>query len=710
MFVLGFVQTLSFIVGIIASILNLAFRRFGAASWLLSIFLILGAFASGTLAFATFFDGWQLAGAARLSFSFLVAAAPLGLIVSYTIDREDYLRYLRERRFSTGFIMLASAVLIASLYLIPNSIPTTVQLPAGQVILGPGGAPSAMFLLLVSVIVLANLEQTLRSAQEHIRWEIKFLLLGLASTFGAILYVASKVLLYSPRHGLLSLISMRLFPILFLCSCILILVSWKRSSGHGQVVVSHRIIYSSITLFGVGIYLIASGLAASWASQWETLGFPVEAIVFLFAVIALAVCLLWADFRHRIKLWIRRNLLSGAYDYRLYWLEATERVRFIDRLEDSTAALMDIVQESLGAIDVSLWMRLRHPNRFRLLDARGTIAGTLPAEYKDLVDRLFNVEDIIVVNETDPSVRAGALSDFAALTHASLLIPLQSSSRLVGLLTVGPDRSGTPYGWEAREFLGVLGKHGAAELHKADLLSTLVQAKETEAFRTFSTFLLHDLKNFASTLSLIAKNSSRHQDKPEFQRDAFRSVFEIAERMKNLCNSLRTFSTSMATHRKLHDLCQITRTIADNYSVALGSRLILDLDEVPQLFVDGEEIARVLQNLILNAREAISPEGTIILRTRSRNSMVELSVEDNGRGMTPEFVERELFLPFRTTKSDGLGIGLFQSKKIVEAHNGTILVESTRGRGTIVRVLFPVAQTLPAQEADGEVGGQRTAP
>jgi signal transduction histidine kinase len=72
--------------------------------------------------------------------------------------------------------------------------------------------------------------------------------------------------------------------------------------------------------------------------------------------------------------------------------------------------------------------------------------------------------------------------------------------------------------------------------------------------------------------------------------------------------------------------------------------------------------------------------------------MVELSVEDNGRGMTPEFVERELFLPFHTTKSDGLGIGLFQSKKIVEAHNGTIRVESAQGKGTIVRVWFPVAQ------------------
>jgi len=700
---LGLMQTLAVLGGIFAAILTLIFRRFGPASWLLSVFLLVGASAAGSLGCATFFTGWSPASAARLAFSMLIAAAPVGLMVSYTIDREDYLKYLRERRYSTGFILVASILLIVSLYRLVSPVPAALKLPVGHMMLGPGGAPAAMFLLLVSVIVLANLEQTIRSAQEHIRWEIKFLLLGLAATFGAILYVSSRVLLYSPRHGILPLIALQLFPILFLFACFLILVSWHRSSGHSQVVVSHRAIYSSITLFGVGIYLIASGLAASWASRWGTLFFPAEALVFLLAVIALAVCLLWADFRHRIKLWIRRNLLAGTYDYRLYWLEATERVRFIDRLEDGTAALLGIVQHSLGAIDVSLWMRLRQPNRLKLLDARGTIAGALPQEWEGLVERLLNVEEIIAICDIVSAGDSGAITDFAARTHASLLVPLQSSGRLVGLLTVGPDRSGTAYSWGAREFLGVLGKHGAAELHKADLLSTLVKAKETEAFRTFSTFLLHDLKNFASTLSLIAKNASRHQNNPDFQRDAFRSVFEIADRMKNLCNSLRTFSTSMATHRKMHDLCQIIRSIADSYSVDLGRRLILDLGEVPPVWVDGEEIRRVVQNLILNAREAISPEGSIILRTRICGGMVELSVEDNGRGMTPEFVERELFLPFHTTKSDGLGIGLFQTKKIVEAHNGAIKVESAQGKGTIVHVLFPVAQSAPAQ---GEIGQQ----
>ncbi len=263
---------------------------------------------------------------------------------------------------------------------------------------------------------------------------------------------------------------------------------------------------------------------------------------------------------------------------------------------------------------------------------------------------------------------------------------------MVGLLTVGADRSGQPFDWEAREFLRVLGNHAAGELHKADLLSTLVEAKETEAFRTFSTFLLHDLKNFASTLSLIAKNASKHQQNPEFQRDAFQSVFNTAEKMKRLCNSLRTFSGNPAANKKLNNLNHIARAAADNLAVELAGRLKVELGEIPPVTVDAEEIERVLQNLLLNAREALSAEGTITLRTLVRDGQVEVSVEDNGHGMSREYVERELFLPFHTTKSDGLGIGLFQSRKIVEAHNGSIRVESELGKGTTIRLLFPIAQ------------------
>jgi len=275
--------------------------------------------------------------------------------------------------------------------------------------------------------------------------------------------------------------------------------------------------------------------------------------------------------------------------------------------------------------------------------------------------------------------------------RASFLVPLCSSNRIAGIITVGHEHGDRKYGSEEREFLGVLAGHTAGEFHKSDLLTTLVSAHEDEAFRSFSTFVLHDLKNFAATLSYIAQNAPRHQHNPEFQKDAFQSVYETAEKMKRICSSLRTFSGSLAADKKMCDFNQVIRSVADMLSSGVREHLRFDLaEQLPQTFADEAEVARVLQNLLLNAREAISQDGVIFVRTLNRGNKIDVVVEDDGAGMSRDFLEKELFVPFRTTKSSGLGIGLFHSKKIMDAHNGSINVESEEGKGTKITLTFGI--------------------
>ena len=96
---------------------------------------------------------------------------------------------------------------------------------------------------------------------------------------------------------------------------------------------------------------------------------------------------------------------------------------------------------------------------------------------------------------------------------------------------------------------------------------------------------------------------------------------------------------------------------------------------------DPEQLQKVLTNLILNAADAVGEKGEICISTASRDGWVELGVSDTGCGISKEFINECLFRPFKTTKPQGTGIGLFQSKMIVEAHNGVIEVESREGRG-----------------------------
>jgi putative PEP-CTERM system histidine kinase len=396
----------------------------------------------------------------------------------------------------------------------------------------------------------------------------------------------------------------------------------------------------------------------------------------------------WTGFRHRDRLWIHRHIFAGRYDYRQYWIEASEKIRYTDGLEAAANGLAAVTHRALDAIDITVWLRARNPNRLELLASLGSISETCEKQIPGVVEKLVEVNIPMFKRELANRSDLGLVMELLQMANGELLVPLVSSDRLVGVMTVGSNRSGHPLDHEAIEFLRVLSGHAASEIHKAELLDTLFEAKEAEAFKNFATFVLHDLKNFASTLSLIARNSARYQDNPEFQKDAFHSVYDTAEKMKRLCNNLRLFSSTLAANRKPEDLNALVRTAVAELGTGMDCELHLELGEVPAIELDRDEIGRVLQNLILNARQAMQTRGAIVIRTGVHGGNVELVVEDTGKGMPREFLEKRLFLPFHTTKSDGLGIGLFQCKKIIEAHGGTISVTSVEGKGTIVTVRF----------------------
>jgi signal transduction histidine kinase len=211
-----------------------------------------------------------------------------------------------------------------------------------------------------------------------------------------------------------------------------------------------------------------------------------------------------------------------------------------------------------------------------------------------------------------------------------------------------------------------------------------------EAFQTVSAFFVHDLKNLASKLSMMLDNLPAHFDNPDFRDDAIQMMSRSVDQVNAICSRLSLLRERLEIDPKEIDLNQVVRAVTAEFNGFASGYLVENLENLPRVVVDAEQIQKVLFNLIINAGDAVDDNGEIQVSTAIRDSWVELSVKDNGCGMSKEFVEQSLFRPFKTTKAKGTGIGLFQSKMIVEAHNGRMEVESREGEGSTFRVLLPV--------------------
>jgi two-component system sensor histidine kinase HydH len=115
--------------------------------------------------------------------------------------------------------------------------------------------------------------------------------------------------------------------------------------------------------------------------------------------------------------------------------------------------------------------------------------------------------------------------------------------------------------------------------------------------------------------------------------------------------------------------------------------------EIPPFFLDGELMERVMYNLLLNAAQASPTAASITVKTRQIDGMVEITVIDRGSGIPPKLIEN-IFNPFYTTKSAGVGLGLAIVSKIVDEHGGSISVESEPGEGSVFRVYLPFREAL----------------
>lgn len=620
------------------------------------------------------------------------------LCFSFTYSRGNYKEFLTRWRF-----------VLAAAFLVPIGLAVGFRAELLRVVLrdqtsglwwlGLGGPSKALnvLLLIATVLILLNLESTFRSAVGTMRWRIKFLVLGLGVVFGAQLYTRSQDLVFSGHNLALTNIENGAL----LIGCTLMALAYLRS-GFAEIDVypSHAVLKSTVTVLLAGGYLFVVGVLAQIIAVLGGAGnFQAQAFLVLLGIVVLAVLLLSDRLRQRIQIFVSRHFKRAQHDFRKVWTQYAQRMSTVLDQPRLCATAAKLMSETFNILSVTIW--LVEERKQRLLFGASTSHSQRETGDSNPSSTASSLILKGLHEQRDPFDLESKTQDWAeALRQVTpsqfphggnrICLPLSAGDCLLGVATLADRVDGIPYSVEELDLLKCIGEQIASGLLNLRLTEELVLAKELEAFQTMSAFFVHDLKNTASTLSLMLQNLPVHFGDPAFREDALSGIANTVNRINDLSGRLGVFRHKLELKYAAFDLNQLVVDALENWSGISEVELVQELHPLPKLVADREQLHSVLTNLLLNARDAVGARGQIRVETDQRDSLAVLSVADNGCGMSPEFVNDSLFRPFHTTKKKGVGIGMFQSKMIVEAHHGNIQVESEPGKGSTFRVTLPL--------------------
>jgi putative PEP-CTERM system histidine kinase len=552
-------------------------------------------------------------------------------------------------------------------------------------------------ILVGTVLVLMNLERTFRSAVGTMQWRIKFLVLGLAVIFGARIYTRSQALVFSGHDNSLTEVEANGL----LVGCLLLGVGYFRS-GFREIDVypSRAVLQTSITVLLVGGYLFVIGVLAQIVARYGgATSFQFQAFLVLVAVALLAVFLLSEKIRQRLKRFVSRHFRRPQYDFRSIWTRFTQSTS--NAIDDPTlcAASAELISETFNVLSVGLWLFDEEKNKLRLEASTSRTRNAMSDDAMEFpaidpgfakMRKAFDLER--VKDDWGRTLREISETQFSEGGNR-VGVPLLAGDRYLGLIILADRVNGVPYTAEELELLECIGDQVASSLLNLRLAKEIMLGKELEAFQTISAFFVHDLKNAASTLQLTLQNLPLHFDDPDFRQDTLRTIGATTNRINQIIERLGTLGSKLELRLSAVDLKLLVEQAIENMNGVPGIEFAKEFEPLPKFMADGEQLRSVVTNLLLNARDAVGERGLIEVKISALDGWAALSVSDDGCGMTPSFLRDSLFRPFKTTKKKGLGIGMFQSKMIIEAHHGSIRVKSDVGKGTTFRVLLPVTSS-----------------
>ena len=474
---------------------------------------------------------------------------------------------------------------------------------------------------------------------------------------------------------------------------------------------SRKVTFQTLSLIVIGSYLIMMVLVTRALALLG--GDIARASQLIFLVLAVVVAVLWLP-SERVRAWLRviaaKHLFQHRYDYREEWLRFTHtmgngsdaRASFHER---AVKAVADITESPAGLLLVP------HEDGHLELTARwnwATLEVPAIAASQELWSKLEKHNHILDLDEVRLDIdHHGELEHVPDWLReeedAWALAPLIHFDRLVGVIVLARPRIERSLDWEDYDLLRVAGQQLASYLAEQAGQQALMDASRFDEFNRRMAFVMHDIKNLASQLSLLSGNAEKHADNPEFRADMLVTLRNSSEKLNALLARLGRYGSGQAQDVREIDLSVLAKAITLRFE-NLHPVLLTRSDPI-RVLADNESLEQALIHLVQNAIDASDPEQPVLLSVVSDGLSGKIEVIDTGCGMTPEFVRSGLFKPFVSSKAGGFGIGALEARELIKSMGGRLTVESREGVGTRFSISLPVpesARILSARKQDTE--------
>jgi putative PEP-CTERM system histidine kinase len=545
--------------------------------------------------------------------------------------------------------------------------------------------------LAMSVLALVMMEQLLRNLQEDALWNAKPLFLALTGAFLFDLYLFSTGVLFNRLDqdavSIRGAVRALMAPLLF--------ISLLRGKDWvGTLRLSRQVAFHSATLLIAGAYLVfISGVGyyvRLFGGDW---GRALQLGLIFVAMVLLLVLVLSGSARSKLRVFLGKHFFRYRYDYREEWLRFTQALSAQASPQQMGQQVINGLADMLESPGGGLWIRRPSDEVFRQTARWNMPQCDEPApESEPLVTFLRRTGWVINLDEyrSIPHRYEGLSlpSWLGELPHAWLIVPLNVGEDMIGFVVLASARTAVDVNWEVNDLLKTAGRQAASFLAQMQATEALLEARKFDAFNRMSAFVVHDLKNIVTQLSLMMKNAKRLHANPEFQQDMLMTIENSLEKMRQLMLQLREGATPPGTAFGV-DLGRVAQRIASN-AAQRGRTLELELREPVHTRGHEDRLERVIGHVVQNALDATPAEGRVWLKVDRLAGQARVEVGDTGHGMSKEFVRERLFKPFQTTKKSGMGIGAYESFQYVQELGGSINVKSEPSVGTEVTLLLPL--------------------